>query len=169
MRFCNRCGRLYSGSKCICKSDTQKKKRNYNNQYHDTFYDSTYWQALRNAVRVRDYDSDRLAMCLFKYDSVDKLINMASYNTVEAFDLTNAYNVLRELLIDDTGEIKRNTGNLIVHHIKTRFECLERQYDMDNLITLSFDAHEAVHKMYNTHRKDAVQTILFAAVQAQLP
>lgn len=168
-KFCDRCGRLYTGKKCTCKTDMPKKKRQYNNKTHDTFYDGTYWKALRNAVRVRDFNTDRMALCCAKYGSVDQLINLQNYDPLTAFDMRNAYNLIHDLVIDESGQPKQNTGRLLVHHIKTRFECPDRQYDMDNLITLGNDTHEFVHMIYNTHRKEALQTLLLAVVQAQLP
>ena len=149
MRFCNRCGRLYDENKgkCQCQKNV---KREYK---HNNFYDRPAWRKLSSYIRVRDFNMDRLALYLAK--------------TGEKDDKT--YKLLRDYLIDAYGNVRRLGGAIVVHHIVPREEAYDKQYDIDNLISLNTHTHEYVHQLYCTNHRDDVQRILRDAVQAVLP
>ena len=154
MRFCNHCGRLYDENKgrCSCRA---KVKRQYK---HNEFYDTQQWRAVSRAVRVRDFNLDRLSMFCSKIGS-------------ERCKYDETYKLLYCFLIDAYGvDRTHSTGSaLLVHHIVPRNECYAKQYDMDNLISLEYHTHEYIHQLYNTKHKEQVQKILLEAVQTVLP
>ncbi len=47
----------------------------------------------------------------------------------------------------------------IVHHIKERDEAPDLIYDIDNLITVSRESHEEIHRMYQTDKAAALERI----------
>lgn len=145
MKFCNHCGRLYSGDKCSCR----KEKRIY---AHDRFYDSPAWRTLSTAIRTRDYNLDRLQLYFVKKGRPESGVGIYLY----------------DFLIDAYGTPRRLSGRLLVHHIIPREDNYSRQYDRDNLITLNYHTHEFVHKLYLKH-KEEVQAILFDCLETSLP
>lgn len=152
-RFCVRCGKIIYGDKCNCKKDFEllpKPKRD--NKYHDSFYDSTYWKKLRDSIKKRDYNMDRLQLYFAKTGRPDGGILQTLY----------------DYCIDAYGNPRRFDGRLLVHHIIPRDDNTDLQYEKDNLITLNYHIHEFLHQLYITN-KEEIQDTLIKAVQAVLP
>lgn len=154
MRFCNHCGKLYNEhlGGCSCRT---KEKRKYK---HESFYSSVRWKSLSKAIKVRDFCTDRLALYLSRSESPQ-----------DSSEDVRTYKLLRDYLIDVYGNDRRLSERLICHHIIPREDDYSRQYDWDNLITVSFDTHEYIHQLYATGKQEQVQCILRHAVQAVLP
>ena len=150
-KICNRCGRLFEDI-CPCRKDI---KREYG---HDSFYDGKHWKAISRSIKQRDFYCDRLALYLVR----SKLPQDASENEY-------IYKLLHGYLIDASGEIRYNSGRLLVHHIIEKTEDASLQYTTGNLITLNFYVHEFIHQLYKTPNKADVQLILKHAVEAVLP
>ena len=150
-KICNYCGKVYI-DKCPCRK--HKEKRKYS---HDNFYDTKAWRRVADTVRERDYYMDRLALYFLKKKPTDATEDTGTYKTLHTF------------LIDAYGNVRRHGGALLVHHIIPREEQPEKQYDINNLISLNFHTHEFIHQLYNTCRRDEVIAILQAAVEATLP
>lgn len=133
-RICNRCGRTYeAGTTCDCK----RKRADYP---RTDWYNTPAWRATRDAVRIRDYDTDRLELLQDRLEWPDEL----------------------RALKDMTVAVKDNRK--IVHHIEPREENPARIYDLDNLITVKASTHELIHLLYKSKLKRATQEFLRQAV-----
>lgn len=133
-RICNRCGRIYeAGTNCGCK-----KRKSY---AHTDWYNTPAWKATRDAVRIRDYDMDRLLLLKDRIEWPKEL----------------------QALKDITVAVKDDRK--IVHHIEPREENPDRIYDLDNLITVKASTHELIHLLYKTELKQATQDLLRQAVE----
>ena len=150
-RFCNRCGKLLNiGEKCTCKLDV--KLVNKDNSYHNTFYDSLSWRKLREAVKQRDYNQDRLQLYFVKKGRPEAGVIQQLY----------------DFCIDAYGTPRRFNGRLLVHHIVPREDNYNLQYEKDNLISLNYYVHEYVHELYRNN-KTVIQNLLHSAVAETLP
>ena len=141
-KICNHCGRLYT-DRCDC-SGARQARRTSTKQYdkkRTDFYSTPSWRAISRTVRVRDYNQDRLKLYLM-------------YHPLESVSDT-----LRDIVNTADGH------RLVVHHIEPREENRDRQYDMDNLITLDTNVHDYVHEEYCTDRRDAMRALLRKAVE----
>ena len=151
-RFCIRCGRLIYGDSCTCKKDFQLLPKKYNNSYHDSFYDSGYWKKIRDSIKKRDFNMDRLQLYFAKTGRPD----------------AGPLQTLYDFCIDAYGNPRRFAGRLLVHHIVPRDDDVSLQYELSNLITLNYHVHEFVHQLYISNKKE-IQDALSKAVQATLP
>lgn len=149
-RFCNHCGRLYEGKRCSCRRDSNNER---SRKYHDSFYNSPAWVSLSRFIRIRDFNTDRLALYFRRVGRPTHGIGINIYDFV--VDAT-------------TGEIRRFPGVLVVHHIVPREDDKNLQYTENNLITLNTHVHEYIHQLYGTN-KEEVQNILREAVKTELP
>ena len=57
------------------------------------------------------------------------------------------------------GRLVKLTGRVVVHHILERDDRPDLVYDLDNLITVSYDSHAEIHKLYETDRPAALARI----------
>ena len=163
-RFCNRCGQIYDSDAgpCNCKASVEARK-NWRKQYdttkRDTWYNNKHWRAVSRFVRARDYNLDRLQQYIQKKERK---------TPSDRLQVAGWYKQLRDYLIDEDGQIRRVSERVLVHHIVPREDDTKRWYDLTNLITLSDETHELVHKLYRTQDKEAVQQLLLDAVQCEL-
>lgn len=146
-KICNHCGRIYSGTKCSCRV---KEKTGY----HNSFYDSKAWRSVSRFVRMRDFNTDRLALYFRRVGRPESGVGI------------NIYDYIMDAV---TGEIRSLSGALLVHHIIPRDEDASLWYTVDNLITVNSSVHEYIHKLYKTNNKEDVQNILREAVKTILP
>ena len=146
LKFCNHCGRLYSGTRCSCRKN---EKRIYK---HDSFYNSKHWVQLSKFIKSRDYLQDRLVMYFMKTGKPENILWQHVYNYV----------------IDATEQPRFTGERLIVHHIVPREDDYSKQYSVDNLITVSNSVHEYIHALY-IGNKDSIQQLLSKAVAEELP
>ncbi len=57
------------------------------------------------------------------------------------------------------GRLVKIDGRVVVHHILERDDRPDLVYDIDNLITVSYDSHAEIHKLYETDRMAAMRRI----------
>lgn len=152
MKFCNYCGRLYDEQKGLCPC-RPKKEREWNNKYHKAFYDTKRWRKIRETIKARDFNMDRLQLYFSKTGRPKvKSIEQQIYDYV----------------MDASDVPRKFEGTYIVHHIVPREDNYSLQFNEHNLITLNTYTHEYIHMMYK-HCKESVQQLLTKAVDTVLP
>lgn len=145
-KICNHCGRIYIDT---CECQKKKRKSSYK---HNSFYDGIAWKTLSKQIKQRDLYTDRLALFLKK-------------KPIERFLYKGHIKTLIDYLITPTGQIRRFTDLIEVHHIEPIEENKELRYNEENLISLYKSVHEYIHKIYNTNEKETLQNLLREAVR----
>lgn len=173
-KFCSRCGKLYDAlndGHCNCKA-SQKALAERRKMFNDTrkqsssFYNSTAWVKVANAMRRRDGDKDLIQFFLFVLLRKNALIDYypASLPKIYEDAFRRLIDKLRASLIDanDYPRMLGIDGDLLVHHIIPRNEDYSLQYRSNNLITISAAAHNVIHEFYNRNSdcKIAAQSFL---------
>lgn len=151
-KFCNHCGKIFYGERCSCQKNVKRK------QYDNSFYHGKHWIQLSKFIKSRDYLQDRLVMYFRKIYSRN--------TTIPENEITRR---LYYYCITPEGNARFYNDKLIVHHIIPRDEDASKQYDINNLITVSNNIHEYLHQLYKSGYKEEVQKLLQAAVEEMLP
>lgn len=136
-RQCSICGKLIPiGTKCECEIERDKKSNKDNNKkYNKKRYEE-------NKEYIKFYNSSQ-------WIKLRELIR-----NKQGLDL---YLYFKE------GKIV--TDDLYIHHIIPTKDDWTRRLDSNNLICLSYETHEKIHRLYKSGRKEEVQAELLEMVQ----
>lgn len=174
-RICPHCGRTYAvGTQCDCAQSRRKKReqrKDYDrlsrNKDAASFYHSSGWEKLSDAVRRRSSYADTLQSYLAILIRRGMLLHYVQNQQTDAG--RNIVKTLVSLLVSDTGvpvQFQTKRVRLVVHHVVPRDDDKSREYDPDNLIALLPVVHNLVHDYYDSSDadKESMQRILFDAI-----
>lgn len=122
----------------------------------------------KNLIKITE---SRCSECEKKYRESRNLFKKKGAN--DSFYKLNAWKKLSILVKDnfhglDAYELAVN-GRLvkakIIHHISPVNENWDRRFDIYNLIPLSLKSHRIIESLYNTDKKEEIQSLLFEIVR----
>lgn len=180
-KFCNRCGKTYDANgKCECRA--ARAARAARAKRYDSgrrveraggFYHSPMWRNLSRRIMSRDGAIDRLQffVCfMVKRNLIDsyfpeRLPRIQS----NVLAVRKIISDIAAVLVDVYGNPKRISSSLTVHHIIPRNDNDLEQWNPDNLITVSNDTHNLIHRFYNRDDcfKAAMQSVLYDSMKCR--
>lgn len=168
-KICRYCGKKYDASgtcDCVFRQRAIQKFRQSRvpPRVPDSFYRTKKWKATKNAVFFRAAGLDEFLM-FFDYlqtsgkiEDVFKGHNLAERTILTGLRSLSGYGCMPMF--------SKGRAKLLVHHIIPKEEDMAYAYDMNNLIGVTVDTHNWIHKMYGMGErfKIVLQRVLRLAV-----